>query len=593
MRPRPYLRAIAFFGASSLCLALGWSQTTAPRFPLSRQGGAWWLSDSKGIKFVSLGVCCVDTGSSFLTFDPENTSYAAFRFYPVKSAWASDTAHRLTGLNFNTLGAWSDLGAIDSTPNVELYRTPILNLGASAGAPWKDLWSNAIVDVMTKTAETQISREHLDLHVIGYFSDNELGWWEGALFDWIWKSDPQSGQRTQFCEILKAHYHDWPALLKDFVPQNATNWQDLKSEGRLFLRPGGAGMKSVQAYAAVLANRYYQVCSKIVKSLDPGALYLGDRYISNFYPEIAAASKPYVDVVSTNLNGDWNDGSFARFYLKSLEEITGKPILISEYYQASTDNRSGDLNNSSGFPVAATQEERASRVEVATRYLLSQPYVVGAHWFQYYDEPAKGRGDGENYDMGLVDTSNKPYDPLAKVFSSLDLAQIHSVGSPTGLDASSGIPEAPADLSDLESWNRTRGQIPPSVDSHRADLYGCYNSDGLYLAMYWNEDRFGEAFYENGKIPAMDFPLIHIRAGKSFVSISIPPKGLIQVGAEAKLIHEVRGVRNEIIVEIPKNALGVDSLKPGQNIALDVGLATRGRAYFGRWKGSFSLGEQP
>jgi hypothetical protein len=31
------------------------------------------------------------------------------------------------------------------------------------------------------------------------------------------------------------------------------------------------------------------------------------------------------------------------------------------------------------------------------------PYVVGADWFQYYDEPTHGRADGENYNFGLVD----------------------------------------------------------------------------------------------------------------------------------------------------------------------------------------------
>jgi hypothetical protein len=34
---------------------------------------------------------------------------------------------------------------------------------------------------------------------------------------------------------------------------------------------------------------------------------------------------------------------------------------------------------------------------------------VGAHWFQWTDEPVLGRFDGENYNIGLVDVTNRPY----------------------------------------------------------------------------------------------------------------------------------------------------------------------------------------
>jgi hypothetical protein len=34
---------------------------------------------------------------------------------------------------------------------------------------------------------------------------------------------------------------------------------------------------------------------------------------------------------------------------------------------------------------------------------------VGTHWFQYYDEPTAGRGDGENYNTGFLDICDTPY----------------------------------------------------------------------------------------------------------------------------------------------------------------------------------------
>lgn len=40
---------------------------------------------------------------------------------------------------------------------------------------------------------------------------------------------------------------------------------------------------------------------------------------------------------------------------------------------------------------------------------LENPYIVGAHWFQYVDEPTLGRFDGENYNAGFLDVCDNPY----------------------------------------------------------------------------------------------------------------------------------------------------------------------------------------
>lgn len=484
---KPFL-ALALLSAS---LSLLSAQT---RFRVEKNGDKWWLEAPGGSKFLSLGVCCVDTGISFADYDPSNQSYSASRFYPDAGAWASDVVKQLTSWNFNTIGAWSDERRLSLVPGTSLYETPILNLGATAGAPWKDLWSKETEKTFNDTAASQIKNFHRQ-NVIGYFSDNELGWWEGALFDWIWKSDPASGQRTHFLRVLRAQYPTWSAVQRDFTPSGASDFDDLLNHGRLFLRAGGSGMKTVQIYIGVLADRYYSLSKQTIKRLDPGALYLGDRYISNFYPEVARSAGKYVDVLSTNLNGDWNDGSFAHFYLPTLEAACERPILISEYYQSAVENSSGNKNNSSGFPVVQTQDERESRAEVSTKYLLSQSYIVGTHWFQYYDEPTNGRGDGENYNFGLVDVTNKPYPLLTGMFSTLDPNTLHSNGAAVAADAAGGLPQASDHPEKLETWSRNRGYVPPKIDSGRADLYACYAPDGLYVAVYWNEDRFSEAYY--------------------------------------------------------------------------------------------------
>jgi hypothetical protein len=62
--------------------------------------------------------------------------------------------------------------------------------------------------------------------------------------------------------------------------------------------------------------------------------------------------------------------------------------------------------------LAKNQEERG----VAYRYYVEQcaahPDVVGAHWFEWVDEPASGRFDGENYNIGIIDVTDQPYREL-------------------------------------------------------------------------------------------------------------------------------------------------------------------------------------
>jgi agarase len=47
--------------------------------------------------------------------------------------------------------------------------------------------------------------------------------------------------------------------------------------------------------------------------------------------------------------------------------------------------------------------------------VLNKSYMVGAHWFQYVDEPITGRAfDGENANIGFVDVTDTPYPELIK-----------------------------------------------------------------------------------------------------------------------------------------------------------------------------------
>ena len=111
------------------------------------------------------------------------------------------------------------------------------------------------------------------------------------------------------------------------------------------LKSPGDVVRVERQFLGMLAERYYSLMHQVVRKYDPQALILGDRFPSCYYPEVVRACAPYVDAISSNLNPTWNDGSFPRFYLDTLYALSGKPVIIGEFYVAARENRSGNRNN--------------------------------------------------------------------------------------------------------------------------------------------------------------------------------------------------------------------------------------------------------
>ena len=59
--------------------------------------------------------------------------------------------------------------------------------------------------------------------------------------------------------------------------------------------------------------------------------------------------------------------------------------------------------------------------------LAKLPFMVGGHWFEYCDEPAEGRFDGENSNYGLVNINDDPWTVLVTRVQAVNqrLEEIH------------------------------------------------------------------------------------------------------------------------------------------------------------------------
>jgi hypothetical protein len=61
---------------------------------------------------------------------------------------------------------------------------------------------------------------------------------------------------------------------------------------------------------------------------------------------------------------------------------------------------------------AHLRDLRWHRLPFLCRARRGFPAFIGSSWFQWVDQPCTGRMDGENYNIGLVDLTDRPYADL-------------------------------------------------------------------------------------------------------------------------------------------------------------------------------------
>ena len=152
-------------------------------------------------------------------------------------------------------------------------------------------------------------------------------------------------------------------------------------------------------------ERYYRQVSEVGREVMPSKLYLGSRLdyhdwpdVPEFRKEIVRIAARYCDVVSFN---------FYKFTLDDvrLPEGIDRPAIVGEFHMGALDR--GKFHT--GLRSVFNQNQRAEAYRYYVESALRNPAIVGAHWFQFYDESTTGRRDGENYQIGLLDICDTPY----------------------------------------------------------------------------------------------------------------------------------------------------------------------------------------
>src|SRR5262245_22180471 len=316
--------------------------TRAPsaRWSVATDGDRRWLVTPCGDRFFSLGVNVVNGGSPGRRYLGHEDYYWG-AFYPQFDGWLTATRDRLRTWGFNTAGGWS----LDSD-FLQLPFIPNLELGRNARFHWVDPFAPATEERMRATAVKLVAPYWGNPYRIGYFTDNEVGWWNGTLYTFYVKLPPTNVTKQKLVATLRSHYHDsWDAFARDFVPPpGIASFDDLLAATGVVpqLRPGGGGIHFVRHWTNVIADRYYALVRDALDAADPDALVFADRLPIYYDPDAVSAMAPYVDVVATNYNVDSPDGWLARYFFDGLRALTGgKAVLVSEWFFAARQNRSG------------------------------------------------------------------------------------------------------------------------------------------------------------------------------------------------------------------------------------------------------------
>ncbi|HVA35404.1 MAG TPA: hypothetical protein VNG52_04150, partial [Stellaceae bacterium] len=372
-------------------------------------------------------------------------------------------------------------------------------------------------------------------------------------------------------------------------------------------------------WTSTVAAHYYALAAAAIHKADPGALYFGDRLPIYYDPAAIRAEAHAVDVIATNYNVDSPEGWIAPYFFDGLRHLSGdKPVLISEWFYAAHQNRTGNRNNGHLMTVQ-TQAERAAGAANAARNFAAIPEILGIDWFQYYDYPLGGRQDSEDYNFGLVDINDRPYRRLVTALSAANraLPSLHADAAALMRQRRDAIdvPRATIDFTtpSLIDWPKPASLLPPlegaSGDVPFGEVYLAWDARGVALA------TIGQDYYDIGVLAYKGgFPLseayrveLDLDAGagpRRFTLYFIPPKGktrdyppmkpLLCVGSpEAHhgstcppvaggTVHYFGADQPRIVADalIPWTALGVAGPPGSRSIRLDVSARSWFRA---RW----------
>jgi len=389
--------------------------------------GRWQFITPDGHPFFSKGVNTVKFDGTATENGKTPFREANEKRYRTPEKWAESQTQRLKQWGFNTLGAWSDW----ETFREKMPYTVILYVGGS------DWLNGTITDCFDPGFRKNVRKElkksaqplKNDPWLVGYFIDNEMRWGPdhrgGHIFDDYFAMTKEQTGKKRLIEFLRKRYKSIEQLKKDFQ-SDARTWEELATATSISHLSDTNALETKRNWAGKVADTFFGITNEELKDVDPNHLNLGARFMGQtVLPQVIEAAGRHVDVMSINYY--W----FTEETMKTVKHLDpeylpldncleahykacNRPILISEFGFRAADS---GLPNTwpPVFPVYKTQIERAEAFAEYAKKAKNSPWITGYHWFEFSDQPAEGRFDGENNNWGLVNKKDDPYEEVISV----------------------------------------------------------------------------------------------------------------------------------------------------------------------------------
>lgn len=362
-------------------------------FRTEKIDGRWWFVDPEGYLFLSVGVDCVSPGGggNAINIDkrrnlfkdlppagvgtnaerPNSASFGTWNLfrrygndYPTKSKEL--IVKRMDKWGLNTIANWSSPEVM--ALNKKAFMLQLRGLGTDGSLMGlADVYAPGYASKLDAACKSFVEPLRDNPWVIGYFVANEPAWLE---------------QEVRLCQLIL----DGPD-------------RPIKIE----LKRSLAGNDTPEARKQFIYNTFrifLETVNKSVKRYDPNHLNLGMRFGHIPAREVQAICKDAFDVFSFNCYDLFPKKEFMDQVLDGI----GLPMIIGEYHFGTVDR-----GMAQSLWQVNSQRERGVAYRYYTERAYAHPGLIGTAYFQWADQDLTGRGDGENYNCGLVDVTDRPY----------------------------------------------------------------------------------------------------------------------------------------------------------------------------------------
>ncbi|MDR2233059.1 MAG: hypothetical protein LBE56_08045 [Tannerella sp.] len=368
-------------------------------FRVEKVDGRWWFVDPDGYLFLSHGVDCVSPGGGGSVRDIDKRA-GMFKELPPAQLLPSDNRggerspspsfgtwnlHRRFGDDFrdkanemiikrmdkwglNTIANWSSAAVYGL--NKKAYTLQLSGLAMDGNLMGlADVYAPGFAAKMDSSMRTYLPENKNNPWIIGYFVGNEPSW---------------LGQEARLCDLI-LEGSDRP----------------IKGELKKFLQDDTSPERKKQ-FIHKTFEIFLQTVKTNMRRHDPNHLNLGIRFgnLNELDEGLMEICRNAFDVLSFNCydlkpNKDMMDRAL---------RLTDKPMIIGEYHFGTVDR-----GMAQSLWQVNSQQERGIAYRYYTESAYSHPGLIGTAYFQWCDQDLLGRGDGENYNCGFVDVTDRPY----------------------------------------------------------------------------------------------------------------------------------------------------------------------------------------